>query len=590
MSIPESTDREKQRLIQTLGHRSLAAWLTISFLILAGLGLRLFRLGSQIVGDDEWHGIAASFNSFQTIISRFQEADNCIPLTIVYRAILKTLSLNEIGIRIVPLVSGLLALVLFPWLVDRLYGRLAGVLSLAIVSASPLLVHYSRYARPYMVVALASAVAFLGFSWWLERPKTVSVVLYAGAAILAAYFSLVALPAVSAPAIYIAFKYISMKIRRRKRAIALKIPGRQIALAAGMIFIGTGLIILSAVSTLGAVTDKIGRSHVTINSLDGAAILFAGLPRIFALLAVGLAAYGWVLLRRRQKSLAEAFMFTAVVQLATLFFSGPKDIQAPPVLARYAISLWILWLIFVSIALADIVERSLKFRRHARALLVVRNMTPIIVFVCLVSAGPIPYTYLVANDFTNHRDYQFEYRQSRMKTVETKSEVLFPKFYNLLAADSEAKVVIEFPLITSWSLIPYHYYQRLHHKRVLVGRDEVSYIAQGFPVRDDRLRLRNFVLLENPEMIRNSGASFVIVHTDLRSEMTRIFSVFPELDWFVRAALQNPKHQYQNWYFKPADEMARRAISYLEISLGPAVYQDAYITVFRIQPGAKTSH
>jgi hypothetical protein len=546
-------------------------------------------LGSQIVGDDEWHGIAASLNSFRTIVSQFQEADNCIPLTIVNRVILKTLSLNETGIRMVPLVSGLIALVLFPWLVNRLCGRLAGVLSMALVSASPLLVHYSRYSRPYMVVALASAVAFSAFHLWLERRQTIFAILYACAAVLAGYFSLVALPAVSAPALYITFKYVAMRTRREQGTADLKIAGRHIGIAAGIILIGSGLIILPALSTLGAVTVKIGRSYVAISSLDGAAVLFAGLPRVFALLTMVLAVHGWILLRRRHRFLADAFVFSAALQFAALFVSGPKDIQAAPVLARYAISLWILWLIFVSIALADIVERSLTIARRLWTVRAAIHMTPIILFISLVWVGPLPYAYSVTNDFTNHRDYQFEIRQRRIRAVERKAEALFPEFYHRLAADSEAKAVIEFPLITSWSLIPYHYYQRLHQKRVLVGRDEVSYIAQGFPVTHNLLRLKNFVSLENPEMVRSSGASFVIVHKDLRFEMTRIYSALPELRWFVQAALQDPKHPYQTWYFRPADEMARRALSYLEISFGPAVYLDAYIAVFEIRPDAKNA-
>ena len=280
---------------------------------------------------------------------------------------------------------------------------------------------------------------------------------------------------------------------------------------------------------------------------------------------------------------------SAVVQFAALVVARPKDIQAAPVLARYAISLWILWLLFVSVALADIVKRSLKFHLRLWTERAARSIAPVVLFLSLVGLGPLSYTYSVTNDFTNHSDYQFEYSHHRLKAIEKKAGELFPEFYRRLAADAEVRAVIECPLITSWGLIPYHFYQRLHQKRVLIGRDDVSYIAQRLQVRDDRLRLKNFISVEDPEMLRSSGASYVIVHKDLRSEMTRLYGALPELKAFVQAALQDPTHPYEAWYFKPADDMAKRAISCLGIRFGPAVYEDAYVTAFRIRPDAESS-
>ena len=63
------------------GRRDRFLW-WLGAIVLGGAAIRLWQLGQQIIGDDEWHAVnIAVHRPLGYILTHFHEADNCIPLT-----------------------------------------------------------------------------------------------------------------------------------------------------------------------------------------------------------------------------------------------------------------------------------------------------------------------------------------------------------------------------------------------------------------------------------------------------------------------------------------------------------------------------
>src|SRR5699024_1507300 len=140
-------------------------WLAV---VVAAAWLRLWQIDLQILLDDEWHALHRLMHaSYGEIFLSFGHADYCIPLTLMFKALAETVGLHAWQMRALPMLSGLAAVVLLPWLL-RTWLRPGERLCLgALIAISPLLVHFSRYARPYaLVVLLGFAAIILLWHWW----------------------------------------------------------------------------------------------------------------------------------------------------------------------------------------------------------------------------------------------------------------------------------------------------------------------------------------------------------------------------------------------------------------------------------------
>src|SRR5262249_53321610 len=131
----------------------------------------------QVLGGDETHALRAAVSrSLAGILVTYQESDNCIPLTALYKLWgMAGGGLSETVLRPPALLCGLAAL----WWSPEAFGRGAeGGESLPVrvvelqrwlMALSPALVLYSRIARSYLPMVLFSFLAVAGFwRWWQE--------------------------------------------------------------------------------------------------------------------------------------------------------------------------------------------------------------------------------------------------------------------------------------------------------------------------------------------------------------------------------------------------------------------------------------
>ena len=158
-------------------------------LVLAfGVGLRLWQIHLQIPVDDEWHALHRLMQAgYAEIFLSFGHADHTIPLTLLFRGLADSVGLHEWQMRLLPMLFGLAALVLLPrllrpWLQPREMLCLA-----ALVAISPLLIHFSRFVRPYaLVLVLGFAAMMLLWQWWYHGGRARALGFFA-CAVLAAW-------------------------------------------------------------------------------------------------------------------------------------------------------------------------------------------------------------------------------------------------------------------------------------------------------------------------------------------------------------------------------------------------------------------
>jgi hypothetical protein len=135
----------------------------------AGVALRFWNLRDQVLGGDELHAVRAALSQpLAALLTTYQLADSCIPLTALDRWLLDHgVTLDEWRLRLPVLASGLAALVALPALARRRLPVAALPPFCALVALSPLLVLYSRIARSYMPATLLAFVAVMAFdAWW----------------------------------------------------------------------------------------------------------------------------------------------------------------------------------------------------------------------------------------------------------------------------------------------------------------------------------------------------------------------------------------------------------------------------------------
>lgn len=503
--------------------------------------LRFWRISSQIVGDDEFHGILAAFDPLIVILTRFQWADNCIPLTAFYRILIKTVGLGDAGLRVLPLLTGLLSVVICAFFLRRLAGPKASVIGMFLAAISPFLIYFSLPALPGLMAPLLWLVSLRLFSHFRSGPA------------------------------------VDPRVPRFPTLFAV----------GGAIVLGIAIWFLPAASSVNALTQKAGLGMISPAAIPPALNLFSGLENgILSFILLAVCGYGLFRLTLTRPIFAGSLVAMIVFQVLGLTVVRPHALHDPIVLVRYAIVLWPVWIIGVSIGLADLHERLIGVigPRQSMARLATGGLLPVLLAL-LFFLGPLPWIYRYPNNFTNHNEFQAGYHRSRLARLENRVD-LWPPFYDRLSSNAEVEAVIEYPVVTPWNNNPYHVYQRRHGKRVFAGRDDLTYVVQLVPIMHSDLRLANSVDLTDLEAIRRSRASYLLVHKDLLAELRFLWKDDAQRKAALEAVAGDPEHMGQLWYYRPARESAARILPILMRFFGSPVYEDEWLAAFKIDEGS----
>jgi 4-amino-4-deoxy-L-arabinose transferase-like glycosyltransferase len=510
--------------------------LAFAWPLLVGAALRLHALPRQMLVDDEWHLVHRLRDGAPLIglIGDFGDNDHSIGLGACAWLLMRVAALDETLLRLPSLLAGLALVVIVPMAAARWVGRTTGVVLAWLLAVSPLLVFFSRLARPYAITTLLAGVAFFAMRRWLDDRDGRARATYVASAVLAAAFHLPALPAVLAP---LALPLIAPG--RRRPALA-QVAG----LAATTLGAITTILAIPAWRSAAAVAARVGTDGVHRETIPQAVALLAGSgsPVVDAMLAA-LAVHGLVVLLDRDATLARQLLVVVGLQVAAVAASGAAALHVGVVAARYVAVVLPLALVFPAASLVALAERA-AVRRPALVGAFAAGV--------LLALGPLGWIYAAPNAFTNHMSYQADYVPGRYADRYRPDPVA--AFYEELAARPAGTVtVVEAPWY--YYFHPYAWLQRRHRQHVLIGfvDDGAPPVRDGEIAADDPgVRLRNAVHLGDRDALRARAVDYVILHRDPLSEMR-----WPKGVEEVAVDTTAWEARYREWFGRPVADDGR---------------------------------
>jgi len=263
-------------------------YLPLLIICLLGSSLRLEQFTQQVLLDDEWHVVhqllkGQAGNLFQS----FGHADFSIPLALLYWLQLKLFGLSEAGMRWPMMLAGIATLVVFPLYVRKYFDDKSTLIFSVLLAISPLLIIYSRTARPYSLTLLLSLVALAAFNRFVAAEKVPwrPGLTYLICAVLSAWLHLITLPLVMAPFIVLGLPALLSGNRSRIRRISW------LALVTAMGLFA--LILPPLLSHPEALGAKLGIQGPGWDTFYGALFVWLGTPSLIIVTAgIALAVFG----------------------------------------------------------------------------------------------------------------------------------------------------------------------------------------------------------------------------------------------------------------------------------------------------------
>jgi hypothetical protein len=474
-----------------------------------GTVLRLWNVRAQVLAGDEMHAVrVALVEPLSHILTTYELRDNCIPLTALYRVLRESgVPLSELVVRLPMLLAGLLALLVLPGVVARRLGPRVGLLFAWLVALSPLLVLYSRIARPYAPIVLFGFAATAAFEAWWRTGRRGLAALYVLAAALAVWFHLGTAPFVLAPFL---FALGTLAVDRRWRGEAGR-PGLAALVATGAATAAAilGFVVPARESLLALVSAKHEPLALSWGTLTGVLRLQSGAVYLAAVVLFWAAAlYGLFTLARREPRLAAYTATLAACQVAGLVVLSPEMLGHPLVFDRYLLPVLPWLLLWVAVGLAA------PWWRGQRQLGELGQSAAAFVLVgALFLAGPLVEPGFLSSSFSGHNDFVGFFCPRASLPSGPGGQI--PGFYNQVVRKDRGAPVLEYPWIPLWSYNRVFYlYQEVHHRDVLVAMVEPLRGAQGLAFRN--------MPFTSPEGFLASRARYLIVHTDVLAEEEKV--------------------------------------------------------------------
>jgi hypothetical protein len=472
-----------------------AAAVALAGAMALGATLRLWNLGAQVLSGDEFHAIiAAQARPVAQILFVYQEADNCIPLTVLDRLLMDGgVALTEWTVRLPALIGGFAVLLLAPVWAWRRLGPGSAVALGWLLALSPGLVFYGRIARSYGLATFFGCAAVAAFEAWHRRGGFARAAAYAVLALTAVWFHLGVAPLVTSPFLVAALMAALPLARPRGRELArLLLLG--LATAAGL----AALLVPALPTLLPFLAGKHRQLDLSPREAAEVATWLAGVTGGRAAVAVAMVfGAGLVILLRRDGRLGGFVLGAMAVQLAGVLVLAPFGHQSPIILARYLVFCLPLALVPMAVALGSAWPRRW---RAAQPWLAAAGIAG------LLACGPFLDADLARSSFA-HDELYLRFTAPRPRLPPGGPLAI----YEWLARAGPG-AVIELP----WDAVfPFDrilaMYQALHRRQVVVSA----------MLPDARLAFRNMTA-DPPKSLLDARGRWLIVHPKIIREGMRI--------------------------------------------------------------------
>jgi hypothetical protein len=529
-------------------------WVVLAAIgVVAGVGLRLYQLRSQVLIDDEWHAVRMLIGSGAgAIATHFGYADHCIPLTLYYRWLYDIGALSEWQMHLPLLIAGIALLVVAPSLLRDATDLPTRAVWAVLLAISPVLVYLSRTARPYAAACFFAVVAIVAFERWMRgRSARHWAIAYVVCTVLAAWLHLLTIVFTLWPFVWFGVPALPRAWRRASRADGARDLGRLAWLALATVA-GLALVLVPPiVGDWRAMMAKAGAGEATWDTLYRSLLMMFGVssPWIAAVLLVVLL-LGVHRLWRREGRLAGYLVSTILVGCAVVVISRPAWVQHQQTFVRYTLPVLPFVLLFVAEGIVAVVSQ-LKIPLAAAA-------AATLVSIGLVAAGPIPGYYYFPNQLMGHELFQFDYDPSANPYATRLVLGPVPAFYRDLATRPPGSItLIEAPARLISHLLADPWFQAVHRQNVkyALAAPICGGEADEFPYTATGTRFRRVGKLADIVDGATWGADFLVLRMH---------------PWSVPPGLQQP------W-----PDMSACAAK-VAARLGEPVYRDGDITVFAL--------
>lgn len=365
--------------------------------------LRLQQLSAQWLTDDEWHAVhmVQSGMSYAELARTVGVADFSIPQALVYKYLAAHGGLDELAMRAPMIAAGLLLVaggMAWAW---RRFGPLAATCFGTLLAISPLLVNYSRTARPYALTVLLAWLALVALLRWREHRHAGWAACHASSAVLGCWLHTAVAPIILAPLAWTLAGEVRAAVRERRAARLLPAAALAAAVAAGV-----GLLVLRPMwLSREALAARIGNDLPTLDTFVGVWHVWLGTDST-VMVVVGLlfAAAGLPMLARREPRLVAMAALGLAATLASVYVLRPAWVLNALTFGRYLLPAQPLLLLAIALG----ITRLLRLATHPA----LRG----------AGAAVLPSLFLVGtphldllrrpNNFTLHYWFQFDYRKA----------------------------------------------------------------------------------------------------------------------------------------------------------------------------------
>lgn len=481
-------------------------WIVAAAILLLGLWLRLDQLTGQWLMDDEWHAIhkLQQSSGYADIFSSFGHADYSIPLTAFYKFLAQTVGLSELRMRFPMLVAGICLPIMAAAWAWRSVSPKVGLVFGFLLATSPMLINYSRTARPYSLTLLLSLISVFLLLRYLNERRLCDALIYVGIAGLAVY-----LHPITAPFFLSSVGSAVAYIHLARGGSAACQP---LLLLLGLIF-AVGLIVVPPiVLDQGAMSGKLASSQPGIGTVWGALHMWLGTSSpIVVFLSLALAVIGTRMAIKAHPGAFGVYLSGLAGILVAILVLQPAWVHNPLTFARYLLPSAPLLAWLISLGTINVAS-WFNTKWHAY----------VICMLLLVSCvgSPLPALLRAPNNLTLHSYYQFDYRSDHSLVRAAMPELSEGEdFWRFLSSFEPGSLRIAIAGESSFESYanPGTLHQSIHRQalaKLQTGRT-CGGKRKGEAYPDESIFLRNAVSLGSKNVLMSQGIDLIVFDMQL---------------------------------------------------------------------------